>query len=760
MLRWWFSGQLPGWQLCRGISGSFRAEWVAGFVWNQWQAWSGIRKIIVTANKRSESLQEVPISVVAFSDEEIQIAGINNSEDLAIITPSLTINTNTQPFTARIQIRGIGTSQTDIALEPSVGLFVDDVYLARSGLALSDLTDIERIEVLQGPQGTLYGKNTNAGAISIFTKDPNKEEFDGYVEGSVGNYELTRFTLAASGPIADGLAYRISGNVHKSDGYMKNSTGNDLNSADDWNIIGKLLYEPTDSLRLLLRGVHVERDTRCCAADAVHGDALNAELAARGLPQDKNDPFDYKIAVDLDHEFYVESDSLSLVADYEGSWGTIKSITAWAQADGGNTGDLDRSVLDVITQVDGVSEGSSLSQELRLSSNTGGTFDYQAGLFYYVAQTTGGNNEPWTFLGDDILEVADITPEISNLLPPGITPATVGRPGDYIRARVKLDTKNIALFGQTTWHINERWRLTGGLRYTHEEKDADILVAVDSTAPSAALTGISLLVFATTPIDDTFTRATSDVNWLLSTSFDVRDDVMLYGTVATGSKSGGFNTVNGTALEREFDDESTISYELGLKSLWLDSRIRLNAAAFYTTIEDYQTQQQLESGIGTRVANQGEVEASGIDINVEALPLPFLTLSAGLLYMRDYEVTDGPQEGLALPFTADYSGNLAATLVFPLGDGGVFLRADYSYMDDHLTNSAENTLDKDIQDRSLLNLTTGWRNDRWRLALWAKNLTNEAYASFTATRLPLNGVDAYFLAPPRTYGATVRYNFD
>jgi iron complex outermembrane receptor protein len=143
---------------------------------------AGLEEVIVTATKRSESLQDVPITVTAFSAEIIQEAGIQNANDLAILTPSLSINTNVTPFTAAFRIRGIGTSQSDIALEPSVGLFVDDVYLNRSGLGMSDLNDIERIEVLQGPQGTLYGKNTNAGAISIFTKRPNAEAFEGYVE--------------------------------------------------------------------------------------------------------------------------------------------------------------------------------------------------------------------------------------------------------------------------------------------------------------------------------------------------------------------------------------------------------------------------------------------------------------------------------------------------------------------------------------------------------------------------------------------------
>lgn len=719
----------------------------------------GLEEIIVTASKRTESLQDVPITVNAFSAQVIQEAGINNADDLAILTPSLTISTNITPATAAFRIRGIGTSQSDIALEPSVGLFIDDVYLNRSGLGMSDLNDIERIEVLQGPQGTLYGKNTNAGAVSIFTKKPNLDTFEGYVETSVGDYDLRKVTASASGPLSETIAYRITGNVHEKDGYMENSSGEDLNGADDWHVIAKLLYAPTDSLSFLLNGSHVDRDTNCCGADAVQSDVVNDELASRGLPTDKNDPYDYKVATDLDGKFKSETDALSLVIDYEQKWGDIKSITAWGDSDGSATRDVDVSQLDVIYQYDGVSSGDNFSQELRYSSNFDSSLNYQLGFFYYQSTTKGGNNQPWTILGEDIITIGSRVPELGALVPEGVPLSFVAQPGDSIRAKVKLDTENVALFGQTTWEINDRWRTTGGLRWTYEQKDADLLVAVDSTATSAALTGLSLLTSVTTPIDDDFTRDTSDINWLLTTSYDMFDEVMVFGRIATGSKSGGFNTVNGTAAEREFDDESTISYEAGMKSTFLDARLRINASAFYTEIEDFQIQQQLETGIGTRVANQGDVETSGIDLNLEALPLPNLTLTAGLLYMHKAEITSGPNDGNELPFTADYSGNLSATLVLPLADGGFYLRADYSYMDDHLTNGAAVTDDKDIQDRSLLNMKAGWRNDHWNASVWAKNLNDDPYAGLTAETLPLSGMDAYFLAPPRTYGATLRYDF-
>ncbi len=700
------------------------------------------------------------MSVSAFSEQVIRDANINNADDLAILSPTLTITTNTQPNTAAFRIRGIGTSQTDIALEPSVGIFVDEIYLNRSGLGMSDLTDIERIEILQGPQGTLYGKNTNAGAISIITKGPNTEEFEGYVEATYGDYDLQKYIAAASGPITDTLAYRLSGSIHQRDGYLENNgTGDDMNDADDWNVIGKLLYEPSDELSILFRGTYVDRNLRCCAPDAEHGDSVNEQLIAEGLEPDKNDGFDYETAVSVEQKFESEFVSLSAVIDYDREWGAIKSITNWTDSDnnGSTSYDPDRSELDVMSYVDAYGGSDTLSQELRFTFEQGDTLQHMLGFFYFESTTDGGDGVPFVFLGEDFLTQGLQQEDFLALLPAPL--AFIAQPGDSLRAESSIDTTNVAVFGQSTWYITDRWQVTGGLRWTDEEKDADLFTEIFSTAPSAALTGLSFLATVSTPIDESFTRSTDDVNWLLNTSYDILDDTMLYASVATGSKSGGFNTVNGTPEEREFEDEDTMSYEAGIKSTMLDSRLRVNAALFYTEIDDYQFQQQLEAGIGTRVSNQAEVETAGLDMEVQALPLQNLTLTAGLLYMDKYEITAGPQEGDDLPYTAEYSYTLSATLVLPLFDGGLYMRTDYSYMDDHATSGSADIREDQIDDREDLNAKLGWRNENWNISVWGKNLTDEEYAAFTAATFPVTSTNTYWLIPPRTYGATVRYEF-
>lgn len=712
-----------------------------------------LEEVIVTANKRSESLQDVSMTVVAFNEQKIREANIFNAEDVAIISPSLSINSNNNPFTSAIRIRGVGTAQSDSALEPSVGIFVDEVYLPRSGLGMADLTDIETIEVLHGPQGTLYGRNTNAGAINIRTKQPNMDEFEGYVDASLGEYNLQRYVGAVSGPIADGLAFRLSGTVHQRDGFMENEgTGGDLNDADDWNIQGKLLWEPADNLSILLNGTYLERDTTCCSPDSTQRPSVNAQLIAEGFPPDKNDPFDMVGAVDIPTVFTNDTTALSAVINYELDAGTLTSITAWTEYENTSSYDIDRTQLDVMRYLDAYGDGDTFSQELRFSGTASDDIDYLVGLFFFQQNTTAGDGEPFVILGEDFITQGDLGPPLVPGLP---TIGLIGQPGDSLRSNNILETESIAAFGQATWQLTAQWAVTGGLRWTDETKDASLFTEINSTALFAP----GFLGTVSTPIDADLSRSDSDVTWLLSTSYDLDDDNMLYATVSTGSKSGGFNTVNGPPDTREFDAESTTNYEVGIKSLSLDSRLQINGALFLMEIDDYQFQQQFATGVGTFVSNEGAVQTSGADLDIQAAVLPNLTLGAGVLWMNEYDITEGPNAGEDLAFVAEWNYNLSATFGLPLFDGNAYLRTDYSYMDDHLTFARSNPRPQDIQDREILNAKLGWRDANWDLSVWGRNITDEQYAQLTANTFVISGVDAYFLIPPSTWGVTARYQF-
>ena len=733
-------------------------------------------EIVVTAAKRSQSLQEVPIAVNAFTAQMIDEAGINDAQDLANMTPSVNLTTSRNPFQNRLAIRGIGTSQNDPALEPSVGMFVDGVYMGRTGLGMSDLVDLERIEVLQGPQGTLYGKNTNAGAISLITKSPNLEEFEGYAQISVGDYGMKKVTVTTTGPLSETVAYRLSGNSHQRDGFYENASGPDLSDADDWNVQGKLLWEPSAEVSVVLSASHVDRDSNGGGFDEVLGNLTLSGLAAQGLPQGENDPYDYKIATSTDGVFAMKSDNLSLHVAYDMDWGTVTSISSWNDFDYLTASDPDGSQLDILDNGPGLYSGDSLSQEFRFDSTLGDSVEYQVGLFYHDQRSQkGADGAIGTVLGEDFVSIAGRAYLGANaLFGPREIPLMgfAAQPGDYIGGKNVWNSETLAAFGQMTWNATERLSVTAGLRWTDEEKVADLYTEINSTAtgappPLAASLPAPLLNFISTPfiyrftteIDATLERSSVNTDWLFSVAYDLNDSSMVYMSASTGTKSGNFNGVNGPAATREFDDEDTKSYELGLKSTLLDSRLRLNAAAFITEIKGYQFQYSLPNG-GSTVSNEGAVEVSGVDLSLQALPLDNLTLEAGLLYMDKYNVTEGPNSGKELAFTADLSGNLAATLVIPLEQGALYMRGDYIFMGDHWTTNRNNRIEAtDFNDRTLLNAKIGWRNDDWNLSIWGKNLTNDKYASVTNAVQKFSGNQAYVLAAPKTYGIDVRYHF-
>ncbi len=712
-----------------------------------------LEEVIVTATKRAESLQDIPISVNALTESAIQEAGVTDISDVAALVPSLTVSQNINPFSAAIRIRGFGTSQNDPSLEASVAFILDGVYMGSSGLGMSDLTDIERIEVLQGPQGTLYGKNSNAGVVSVTTKTPNIEEREGFFEVSLGDYSHQRYVGFLSGPVNDSLAYSLSGSWHETDGWMESDTGDDLNAVEDWNVRGKLLWLASDELNVQVTYSHVDRDTSCCAADATQTDAVNDQLEAKGLPLPKNDAFDYKNNQDTDSSFDLESDMVNIQLEYDLDTASFTSISAWSDYDYTASTDVDRSDLAVVALVDDRYTGELYSQELRVSSELDGPMQYMLGAFYaYEERTRGGEDEGTVVIGEDAIAVSGAQTGLGPLF------AALVQPGDTVFFDSKWETNTFALFGQLNYDFSEDWAGSLGLRYTTEDKDADLFTEPFSTAPTFG-TGNSQVERGFEPVDESFNRDADGFTGLASLTWFATEEIMLFASVSSGTKSGGFNGVAGEGAPREFDDEDSVNYELGIKSELFNNRLQLNATAFYTEFNDLQFLAQNPNGVGTFVSNAAEGTSAGVDLSFSALPWKFLVLSGGLQYL-DAEYTEGELDELDLevPYAPDWSGNLAATLLLPVADGVSYLRGDYSFMSDHFSNPTYQ-VDSDKQDKTLVNLRLGWRNDTWDAAVWVRNATDEAYSIVSLTPNASTGTAAQFLEAPRTWGGTVRYNF-
>lgn len=713
----------------------------------------GLEEGIVTATKRAQNLQDVPVSVNTISALTIQEAGITDITDVAALVPALTVSTNLSPFATALRIRGFGTSQNDPALEASVAFIIDGVYMGSSGLGMSDLTDIERIEVLQGPQGTLYGKNSNAGVISVVTKDPNIEELEGYIEASLGDYSLQRYVGLVSGPITDSLAYSVSGSWHDTDGWMESATGEDLNGVKDWNVRGKILWLPSDVLSVRLTVTRVDRDTSCCAADATQTSAITDQLIVQGLPVPRNDAFDFKNNVNINSNFDLESDGVNIKVDYDLNTAVLTSLTAYNDYNYKTSTDADRSQLSVLGIVGDKYAGEQYSQELRLTSDLEGSLQYMLGGFLaYEKRTRGGPSSAPVEIGSDIVPVGGAATGAGSAF------GLLVQPGDSVLFDNSWKTETLALFGQSIYNITDDWAATLGLRYTTENKDVDLLTEPFSTAALFAAGG-ALVQIAFAAVDEDFNRESNNFTGLANLTYFVNEQVMAFASVSTGAKSGGFNGVGSEAYSREFKDEKTINYELGIKSELFNNRLRINATAFYTEFSDLQFLAQQPSGVGTYISNAAEATSSGIDLNFSATPWQFLMLSGGLQYL-DAEYTNGNLSELNfdVPYAPTWSGNVSATFLLPVAEGVSYLRGDYTYMGDHFNNPTYQKASIE-QDKNLVNARVGWRNDNWDAALWVKNATDEAYATLSAAPLAYSGTEAYFLEAPRTWGATVRYNF-
>lgn len=710
-----------------------------------------LEEVIVTATKRPESLQTVAVTVNAITDTTLQEAGVVDLADIAQLVPTLTLSTNLNPFTTGIRIRGIGTSQNDPSLEASVAFLVDGVYMSRSGLGLSDLTDIERVEILQGPQGTLYGKNANAGVISVVTKNPNFDQTEGYVEVTAGNYDLQRYTASVTGPITDTVAYRLSGNWAEKDGWIENAIGPDPMSSRSWNMRGKLEWAPNDRLSVLLTGAYVDRDDRCCAPDTTQSQAVLDLLAAKGAAELKNDGFDWQNNTDGSSDFDMTSETAILTIDYDLNWAQLTSLTSWNEYDYVDYTDVDGSELDAVSIRADIYSGTNLAQELRLATDLDGPWQYLAGLYYMTDENTRGEGDPFLYIGEDFVAAGAtaIGPQV----------ALLARPGDTISMDHKWQTDTWAAFGQATYTFSDEWLLTLGLRYTREKKDADLLTETFSTAPAANIPGIPTFVqIVAQDIDAVFSNEEGGFTWLANLRHFVTADTMVFAAASTGTKSGGFNGVSGGVEDRPFDEETTINYELGVKSQLWDYRLKLNATLFYGEFDDYQFLAPIPGGIGQFVSNAAKVNTQGIDLSFSALPLPNLQLDGALQYL-DAEYTEGElkDQDLEILQAPTWSGSLAATLMLPLADGSTYLRADYSFKGDQFT-SVNFQPPEEKRDRQQINLRVGWRNDSWDGSLWVKNATDEANSDLVAAFSP-TGARLQFLAPPRTYGATLRYQF-
>jgi outer membrane receptor protein involved in Fe transport len=451
-----------------------------------------IEEVIVMATKREQTLQEVPVAVSVVNAEVIEQAQINDILDLQASVPSLRVTQLQTTGNTNFIIRGFGNGANNPGIEPSVGVFIDGVYRSRSAAALVDLPNLERVEVLRGPQSTLFGKNASAGVINVVTAAPNMEEFGGSAAFTYGNYNQVILKGDISGPLSDTVGFSLSANSNTRDGYFENrELGTEINERDRWGVRGQLLFLPTDSVSLRFIADYDEIDEKCCGVanllDGPTGDAIRL-IGGNFIP---NEPFAYANYYDFDPSNKIENSGLSLQADIDFDNGMkLTSITAYREMSRLDNVDVDFTSALMVGVNSGDTNIDTFTQELRLSQSLE-SVDWMVGGFYFNEDISYDNViaydvafRPYAdaISGFGVTQLEQ-TMQALGLLPPGARFYDAGQGALDFAGQ---DDETISLFGQADWHLTDRITLTGGLNYTEVDKTAfvnqdnsDIFSALD-----------------------------------------------------------------------------------------------------------------------------------------------------------------------------------------------------------------------------------------------------------------------------------------
>ncbi|OCC23480.1 hypothetical protein MB02_12170 [Croceicoccus estronivorus] len=745
---------------------------------------SGIDAIVVTARRRAENAQDVPIAVTALNNEQVAVPGSVGLTQVAQLAPSLQI-TSTNARQTNINIRGLGATPAfaSLGLEYGVGVYVDQVYYSRPAQAAFDLYDLEQVEVLRGPQGTLFGKNTTAGAIHITSQAPTFDpEFRGEV--SVGNYRSLQVRATGSAPINDKVAVRLTvSDTERDKGFLKNVyDGKRLSDLHTLSVRGQVLFKPTDVFSLRVIGDYSEYKQNCCigttttvrttrADGSVLPNNFYVRAARFGYDPLPVDPFSRELDLNRPVNLNLKTHGVTAIADYDLGSATITSVTGWRSLKYLPTIDADLAPLDIFIDAGIDEKQRQFSQEIRIASNGGNAVDYVAGLYYFNQRI------------DDKIFVKYGPDAALWVLGPaqGSSQASVGGQaalnGLFVDGTARADTKSYAAFGQIVWHVSDAFDVTAGVRYTKEKKTG--FFEQVQRGPTLTSTEIA---FGAQAIRNAFgadipryTAKTKEDNISggLTLSYKVTPDVMVYGTFSKGYKSGGLN-LNATGAPPVIDPEKVDNYEAGIKTTLFDRAMTLNLAAFHTKIRNYQSQQiDIGGALTAYIANVGTVRTQGLEFDASLRPMRNLSLFASGSYVdaiyKDYQNAPCPVEYLGLQTSCDLSGrHLPGVSRYSLSLGGeyaaevsssaeVYLSGNYSYRSkfNGTYNLAEDAV---IDGYGVTNLRIGLRHvdGQWDISLYARNLFNTKY--YNSINAAAFNTGQYSGGPgdPRTYGVTLR----
>jgi len=757
------------------------------------QSYSALDDIVVTARRREENAQSVPISISAFSGEQLQAQSAVKVTDIARLTPNLVVTPagGSGPGGVVIGIRGQVQTDTVATLDPSVGIYVDGVYWARANGANADLIDIQRVEVLKGPQGTLFGRNTTGGALSITTGNPDPTDFSGMVQARIGNFGQQDEALVVNVPlITDKLAFRLAANKLDNDGFNYNlTTGNRIGNQDTYTVRAKLLFQPTDALTIVGSYEHFDVGQSARASRLIYaapfpatpeiiaalstGGCLQAFVPACPAPfvpgsqtfgQYANPSDFYSTYSAIDAQESVKTNTASITASLELPFASLKYIGAYRDIDSDSgVYDYDGTPF-VILQPRNSAKGHSWSHEVQLNGQTwGDRVDYTLGGYLFNESGSDGS-----------------TTLALPLLNPNNPAITLGQ----------AETKSFAIFGQATARLTDALSFTGGLRYSEDEKTLDLTATAAGACALSA--GTPLVRLPNNACVVSQERTDTAVSYLASAEYKLSPDILMYAKTSRGYRAGGFN-LRGTTPSTygPFQPEFVTDYELGLKSEFFDRRVRFNLAAFHSDYTDIQRGVLVPNGVGgvaTSTINAGKATIDGLEAELTARPIEGLLLSGTLgitdaKYDEFNSVCPTPYPTTAAvpcvngvfsragedfervpPVT--WSASASYTRSVPLGSATI--RADYSFQGDTqqvgLTQTLTPALSQFVRQEGygLLNARVSWDIDNpdLTIAIYGRNLTEEEYYTYQLDLV--NAGLGYIVGNtglPRQYGLEATFRF-
>jgi len=724
-----------------------------------------LEEVIVTAQKREQRLQDVPTTVSVLSGEALDAAQITEVNQLSTLSPSIFINSDQTGRNSKVKIRGVGPDEQS-TLRPAVGFFYNDIPLInqlQGGLSVAsdlDLGDLDRVEVLQGPQSTLFGESVSGGAIAFYNRRPSVEDgFNGRVSLVVGDHDLQQIRGSIGAPLGEKFAFRAAVHHNEYEDQVVNTVDGSRRKLEGEGYSAQLLFEPTDYLRFILEFNHRESRQDGGANDGMdaitYGAGTIAAAGAQGITLTPQDPFDRKtqMVLPFEEELVNELTSLHVNWDIDDQW-SLTSVTGYQDNEDHYGGDESvggyNASNGVITGffAFGVQKIHYLTQELRVNY-AGDRFDSMIGAFYsdYQAPVSRG--------------------DFGFVFPGFVFP---------LAQYVTVDKQSWSIFNHNSWRFSDGWELVFGARYTEESDDGQ----------NGLVQGVG--AYSGQPLDTSlFPAVSSDESaWggTLKLLRDINDQVTVYAGIDRGFRLGGINNLG----QPNYDTEIALNYEFGLKGLFLDNTLRLNATVFLTDYDGYQVV-QYNSEAFTFIVQNADVIGQGVELDAQWAPAQGVELGASVAWndtyydsfigapCDNYQLAFGtcPNDPVAgaqdltdkqLSAAPEWVGNLTAQYMAGLGATSLdwFVRGEYVYRGSSLSHPVGDGGDplQEIGSYGLVNASVGLQSDSgWDITLWGKNLTDKDYFT-NISRAPVGSEPDYVIARigmERSYGVNLSYRF-